>query len=225
MNKFDKELNKILLEQNLLDENAFLDGLKSVGNKIKGALNWGIDKIKSFFQKLWNLLTPDNSEESINKVKSVVSKIPGDLGQDLKKGIEIGQSQEFKEYLSQKVQMTYGKQKFNSMNIEQQKDFIKKCSTEYLNNSKLITENIINQFPITFTVISLIIAFFGIFIKSQTQWLDSDAEKAKNAEKEKAKQDQIKRENDIKNVEHQQYLDDQQRKQLFKLVAQSSYFN
>ena len=57
MNNFDKELNKILLEQNLIDENAFIDGLKSVGGKIvkgvKGALNWSIDKIKSFVEKIW----------------------------------------------------------------------------------------------------------------------------------------------------------------------------
>lgn len=224
MNKFDKELNKILLEQNLLDENAFLDGLKSVGNKIKGALNWGIDKIKSFFQNLWNLFTPDNVEQSASKVKSVVAKIPGDIGKELTKAIEISNSQEYKNYLNKRLTETYqSKQKFQSLTIEQQKDFTKKCADEYIKQNNIIAESIIAEGIITFTVCVIIITICSWLFKNT--WFKSDQEKATDAAKEKAKQDQIKRQNDIKNIEHQQYLDDQQRKQLFKLVAQSSYFN
>lgn len=224
MNKFDKELNKILLEQNLLNENAFLDGLKTVGNKIKGALNWGIDKIKSFVEKIWNFFTPDNAEQSANKIKSVVQKIPGDTGKQLSKAINIGNSPQYQSYLKKRLLETYQtKQNFQQLSIQQQKDFTKKCADEYIKNNNIISEEIINEGVIAFTICVIIITICSWLFKNT--WFKSDQQKATDAAKEKAKQDQIKRQNDIKNIEHQQYLDDQQRKQLFKLVAQSSYFN
>ena len=237
MSKFDNELQKILLEQNLIDENWFTDGAKYIGNKIKNArkaivdtgkkvLNWSIDKIQSFFQKLWDLLTPDNAEETNQKAKSIISKIPGDAGKQLQKTIQISQSDEYKTFLQKRASETFTKQQYEALSNQQKKDFIKKCSSEYINEEKIISEEIISEAILT-SLILLVLSLLGlgIFVKTQTEWLDSDAEKAKNAAKNKSKQADIQRQEKIKQDEHQKYLDQQQRKQLFQLVAQSNYFN
>ena len=231
MSKFDDELQKILLEQNLIDENWFTD----LGNKIKNTgkaivntgkkvLNWSIDKIQSFFQKLWDLFTPDNAEQSASKIKSFVSKIPGETGKEFSKAIEISNSPEYQNYLNKRLIETYQtKQKFQALTVQQQKDFTKKCANEYIKQNNIISESIISEGIIAFTVCIIIITICSWLFKNT--WFKSEAQQATDDKEEQAKQSEIQRQEQIKQNEHQKYLDQQQRKQLFQLVAQSNYFN
>lgn len=235
MSKFDVELQKILLEQNLIDENWFTDGVNHIGNKIKHAgkaiadtgkkvLNWSIDKIQSFFQKLWEQFTPDNAEETAAKAKSIISKIPGDTGKQLKKTVQISQSNEYKNYLNKRLIETYQtKQKFQALTVQQQKDFTKKCANEYIKQNNIISESIISEGIIIFTVCIVVITICSWVFKNT--WFKTKAQQATDDKKEQAKQAEIQRQEQIKQNEHQKCLDQQQRKQLFQLVAQSNYFN
>lgn len=238
MSKFDDELQKILLEQNLIDENWFTDGANYIGNKIKNAgkaivdtgkkvLNWGIDKIKSILQKLWNLLTPDNAEETAEKSKNIVQKIPGQLGDNLRKSINITNSEEYQSFVSKKLNQKYtSADEFKKLNNSQQKQILDNITQQYLKqDDKLISEAVITTAAAVFICIKWLIIFIGGWLAvNKIEELFRGPSKEQQAE-DQAAADQIKRENEKKQIQHQKYLDQQQRKQLFQLVAQSNYFN
>lgn len=236
MNKFDEQYNKILLEQNLIDENAFIDSLKWVGGKLtsagktivdlgKNTINYTINGIKSFFEKLWDLLTPDNAEQSAKTAKSFVQKIPGDLGNTLKKGIALSENPQYKQYITDKIQTTYG-QKYSTLSDKQKKDFVDKCSQDYIKNNDIITQAIISEQPITITIciIAIIAAICGGGWFLKDTFAPSDARKAVQDAKNQTDAAEIRRENELAKVQ-QKKMTAAQQEQLFTLIAGSSYFN
>lgn len=238
MSKFDDELYKILLEQNLIDENWFTDGaqktwnsVKSVGKKIidtgKEVLNWSIDKIKAVFQKLWDLLTPDNAEETAEKSKKIVQKIPGQLGDNLRKSINITNSEEYQSFVSKKLNQKYtSADEFKRLSNSQQKQILANITQQYLKqDDKLISEAAITTAAAIFMCLKWLIIIGGGWLASTNIIKLFKGPSKEQQAKDQSAADQINRENEKKQIQHQKYLDQQQRKQLFQLVAQSNYFN
>lgn len=261
MNKFDKEFNKIINQQNLNEEitsegiketlssiwNSITGIGKSISNAINKGITWSINKIKLALEKMWNFVTPNNAQQTLNNVKSLTKIMPTAVSKQANKIIQLSNSQQYKSYIKEEILNKYqSEDNFKKLSIEEQKQFISKISKTYLSKNNIISQEITKQVApvvaaaliktilpsllqlITWCIIGIVGFFAAKKAVNSVIQMGKDQgliKKTKEDElKEKQKEEAAQFELDKTKEAHQKWKTDQQRQKIFQQVINIKEF-
>lgn len=242
------------IQQNLIEQNYILDhgkklwnatggrfvkglsaawnSISDIGSDIANAINkgikWGTNKIKAALQKFWDMITPDNVDQIMAKIKSLINIMPDNLANQSKTIINTLQTKQFKTYLAKQINTNYKPaDSFNSLSNAEQKRFIQKVTNKYINDNKIISQEIINEgFMFLINLIAFVVVYF-IMKNEGKKLLNAVGFLPKTPEQQhKQKEKEIYAMLDLEKAKatYEQWKNDQQRQKIFRQIINIKTF-
>lgn len=254
MNKFDRKFNKIINQQNLNNYIAsegikeslsdLWDSITSIGQSISKAISngttWSTNKIIFATKKIWNFITPENTQQSFKTIKSLTKIMPSQIAQKVNKIMQLSNSQQYKSYINKKITNKYESiDKFNEISNSEQKKFISEIVQSFLSENKNNNDNkIISQVALSSTAIVMLVTaaipiigglftliieiITGFIIYGEVKKLGKDIGLIPQTPEEKAKHERdaalIKLQQEKDKIEHQKWKDKELRQKLYQQI-------
>lgn len=209
----------------------------SISDAISKGVTWGVNKIKQVLQKLWDLLTPDNAQQTVNTVKQMTKIMPEQARNKTNQAIQLAESKQYKEYLKKELKTKCNSiEQFNKLSQNQKKKIHRQISEKYIRQKNIISEEIVSEVAISSIIyaiiwlITAIIGYFAIDKIGERFFPDQDDKRKKTAEtdteilKQQRQQQKIQHKMERHKEAFEQWKNDQQRQKIFAQIINVSAF-
>ena len=226
--------------------NKTVDAVSSFGSNLADAISngvrWGVNKIKATLQKLWNALTPNNSQQISEQAKKLINVMPDFLVGKAKNAIQISQSAQFKQFMHSQIKKQFKTpSQFNQLSNEDKKKFLQNKIDIYMKNNNIISQELISEEPVSigiiiWSIIKLLVVC-GVFtwiINKLTKfgkdigWVEKtqadNAEQKADAAKHRRKAAEEYYAAEIEKAKFEQWKSDQQRQKIFRQIINVPQF-